>query len=115
MALLRELSIFIDESGDRIVIYYNNGQKEITTLANSVFNAYLANIEVRRVIPSDYRLFQAADLCCTMALMEQKMMDSRIGLSSSERRFFSTEKHSAERVLKRYFIRTLDKKKLRPR
>lgn len=50
----RELGLLIQEqfayfSGwDRVVIYYDNGQKEITNLVNSVFNAHLSNVEVRR-------------------------------------------------------------------
>lgn len=59
-------------SWERIVIYYDNGQKEITNLVNSVFNAHLS-VEVRKVVPADYSLFQAADLCCTMALLRQKI------------------------------------------
>lgn len=58
---------------DRIVIYYDNGQKEITNLVNSVFSALLSNVEVRNVSPSDYSLFQVADLCCTLTLLRTKI------------------------------------------
>ncbi|TSD62171.1 DUF3800 domain-containing protein [Aeromicrobium piscarium] len=92
---------------ERIVIYYDNGQKEITNLVNSVFNAHLS-VEVRNVVPSDYSLFQMADLCCTMALLRKKI--EKVGLSSSERDFFSTPKASAERALKKGYFKTLDRK-----
>ncbi len=95
-------------SWERIVIYYDNGQKEITNLVNSVFNAHLS-VEVRKVVPTEYSLFQAADLCCTMALLRQKL--DTVGLSSSERDFFSTPKDGAERALRKGYLKTLDRKR----
>jgi len=114
-AMSRELGAFIREhleyfgSWERIVIYYDNGQKEITNLVNSVFNAHLSTVEVRNVVPSDYSLFQAADLVCTVSLLRMKV--SGAGLSSSERDFFSTKKDSAERALKKGYFKTLDRKR----
>lgn len=111
----RELGTLIRENfayftgWDRIVIYYDNGQKEITTLVNSVFNALLSNVEVRKVVPSDYSLFQVADLCCTLTLVRQKI--ATVGLSSSESDFFSTPKDSAVRALKKGYFKTLDRKR----
>lgn len=95
-------------SWDRIVIYYDNGQKELTNLVNSVFNAHLGTVEVRKVVPSEYSLFQAADLCCTLALVRKKI--ETIGLSTSERDFFATQRDSAERALKLGYFKTLDRK-----
>lgn len=106
-ALIREHYAYFSD-WDRIVIYYDNGQKEITNLVNSVFNAHLSNVEVRKVVPADYSLFQAADLCCTLALLRQKIATT--GLSSSERDFFSTPKDSAERALKKGYFKTMDRK-----
>jgi hypothetical protein len=94
---------------DRVVIYYDNGQKELTTLVNSVFSSHLSNVEVRKVVPSEYSLFQAADLFCTMSLLRRKI--ETIGLSKSERDFFSTAKHSAERSLRKGYFKSLDRKK----
>jgi hypothetical protein len=96
---------------DRVVIYYDNGQKELTNLVNSVFNAHLSNVDVRKVVPSDYSLFHAADLCCTLTLLCTKIETD--GLSSSERDFFSTPKDSAERALKKGYFKTLDRKRFR--
>jgi len=107
-ALIREQFNYF-ASWDRIIIYYDNGQKELTNLVNSVFNAHLSNVEVRKVIPADYSLFQAADLCCTLALLGAKI--DTPGLSASERSFFSTTKDSAERALKRGYFKTLDRKR----
>ena len=62
---------FIDY--DVVKVYYDNGQVEITKLLSSVFNALLDNVEFRRVYPSDYRLFQVADLVCSLKLLKLKM------------------------------------------
>ncbi len=113
-AMSRSLGAFIREhyeffsSWERIVVYYDNGQKEITNLVNSVLSALLSSAEVRKIAPTDYSLFQAADLCCTLALLKAKV-DS-VGLSSSEKDFFSTAKYSAERALKRGYLRLLESK-----
>lgn len=110
----RELGAFIRDnygyfqSWDRIVIYYDNGQKELTNLVNSVFNAHLSTVEVRKVVPSEYSLFQAADLCCTLTLVREKI--GSIGLSASERDFFATHRDSAERALKLGYFKTMDRK-----
>ena len=114
-AMSRELGALIRSSHeyfstwDRVVIYYDNGQKELTNLVNSVFNAHLTNVEVRKVVPSDYSLFQAADLCCTLTLLRTKI--ETVGLSSSERDFFSTPNDSAERALKKGYFKTMDRKR----
>ena len=109
-AISRELGGFIRShydyfsSWDRIVIYYDNGQKELTKIVNSVFNAHLATVEVRKVAPADYSLFQAADLCCTLTLLRAKIATTGQGLSRSEKDFFSTSKNSAERALKKGYF-----------
>ena len=46
-------------------IYYDNGQTEVSRMLASVFSVLLDNVEFRKVIPSDYRLFQVADLVPT--------------------------------------------------
>ena len=90
---------------DRIKVYYDNGQVEITRILSSVFNALLDNVEFKKVIPSDYRLFQVADLICTMHLIETKL--EHHSLSKSEMLFFGDE-----RTLERNYLRVLKKKKL---
>lgn len=113
-AMSRSLGAFIREnyaffsSWDRIVVYYDNGQKEAANVVNSVFSALLSSAEVRKVSPADCSLFQAADLCCTLALLDQKM--ASVGLSSSEKDLFSTSSASAERSLKRGYLKTLRQK-----
>ena len=109
--LSKKLSGFIREhydfflSFDRIKIYYDNGQVEVTRILSSVFNTLLDNVEFRRVIPSEYRLFQVADLICTMTLTGLKM-DAHT-LSKSELSFFQDE-----RTLKKNYLKPLKVKEL---
>lgn len=51
---------------DVVKIYYDNGQIEVNRILSSVFNALLENVEFKKVIPAQYRLFQVADLICTL-------------------------------------------------
>jgi len=117
-ALSRELGALIRSNydyftgWDRIVIYYDNGQKQLTTIVNSVFNAYLPAAEIRRVSPADYSLFQVADMCCTLALLRAKIENT--GLSRSEEDFFSTRTQSARRALKSGYFKVIDRKRFIP-
>lgn len=85
------------QSFERIVVYYDNGQKEITTLINTVLNALL-EAEVRRVRPSDYALLEAADMVCTLALPARKLEDGN--LSKSEQAFFGSRRGLIKNYLK---------------
>ena len=113
----RELGAFIRShyeyfnSWEHIVVYYDNGQKELTNIVNSVFNAYLTTVEVRKAAPTSYNLLQVADLCCTLALLRTKIQTPGMGLSKSESDFFATSKDSAERALKKGYFRMIDRKR----
>ena len=65
----------------------------------------MENVEFRKVIPADYRLFQVADLICTLKLTELKMENHL--LSKSEIYFFNDE-----RTLKKNYLKPLSKKEL---
>lgn len=109
--LSKQLSIFIREnteffnSFDVVKIYYDNGQVEVTRILSSVFNALLENVEFKKVIPADYRLFQVVDLICTLKLTELKA--NRHILSKSEIYFFENE-----RTLKKNYLKPLGKKEM---
>ncbi|MCM1160667.1 MAG: DUF3800 domain-containing protein [Roseburia sp.] len=60
------------EKFNKIIIYYDNGQIELTKILTSVFNTLYAHVEFRKVKPVDYKLFQVADLICTMELLAEK-------------------------------------------
>ena len=69
-------------------MYYDNGQIELNRILASVFNALLPNVDFRRVQPSSYRLFQVADLLCTLTLTSIKYENHCI--SNTEDMFFGT-------------------------
>jgi len=57
-------------------------------ILTSVFNILFSHAEFRKVRPVDYKLFQVADLICTIELLNLK---SEINaLSNSEKEFFGT-------------------------
>lgn len=78
------------QSFEKIIVYYDGGQKEITNIINAVFNV-LVDADIRRVTPSDYRLFQAADMACTLELLDIKYRTH--ALSPSEIEFFRGERN----------------------
>ena len=92
-------------SFDLIINYYDYGQSQLTKILNSVFTKLFSNVEMRKVQPADYKLFQVADLICTMELTNDKA--ERNALSKSELEFF----HSA-RDFKKNLYKYLAKKKL---
>ena len=109
--LRKEIEKFLEEnldyftSFDIVKIYYDNGQVEVSKTISLAFNTFLKNIEFRKVYPSDYKLFQVADLVCTLTLLEKKIGGS--GLSKSERNFFKDE-----RALRKNYLKTFNKKKM---
>ena len=92
-------------SFDVIINYYDGGQTQLTKILTSVFTVLFPNIEMRKVKPADYKLFQVADLVCTMELTNDKA--ERNALSKSEQEFF----HSA-RDFRKNLYKYLEKKKL---
>lgn len=68
---LREIMDYLN-SFDKIIIYYDNGQHELNRILTSVFSILFNNVEFRKVQPSDYKLFQVADLICTWELLAMK-------------------------------------------
>lgn len=78
------------ENFEKIIVYYDNGQVELTKILTTLFNALLSNVEFRRVKPSDYKLFQVADLVCTLELLNEKVATS--AFTNSEREFFHSER-----------------------
>ena len=109
--LSKQLSRFIKDNMlyfnqfDVVKIYYDNGQIEVTRILSSVFNSLLDNVEFKRVIPSNYRLFQVADLICTLKLTELKMQNHI--LSKSEIAFFENE-----RCLKKNYLKIINHKNI---
>ena len=91
---------------DHIMIYYDFGQMELTKILVSVFNTVLSNVDFKRVVPTEYRLFQAADMLCTMELLDLKA--ERKMLSNSELSFFKSA-----RDLNKSYLKALHGKKFK--
>lgn len=89
---------------DVIKVYYDNGQIEVTKMLASVFGALLPQVEFKKVLPVDYKLFQVADLICTMRLITLKLEHK--GLSKSEIEFFGNHKN-----LKKNYLQRIESKK----
>ena len=92
-------------SFDNVIIYYDNGQIELTKILTSVFNTLYTHVEFRKVRPVDYKLFQVADLICTLELLSEKAEINL--LSKSEIEFFGSS-----RDFKKNYLKHIQKKKL---
>ena len=90
---------------DKIIVYYDNGQIELSTILNAVFSIQFSNVEFRKAEPQKYRLLQAADFICSMELLRIKRDEKR--LSKSEECFFYKPQE-----LKKTFLKSIEKKKL---
>ena len=102
--LLNEHSDYIS-SFDKVIVYYDNGQRELGSILNAIFSVKLSNVEFRKADPREYRLLQVADFFCSIDLLRIKRDESR--LSKSEEKFFYKPNE-----LKKTFIKGIEKKKL---
>jgi len=107
----KQLSAFLREhmtmfSGyDQIVVYYDYGQLELTKILVTLFNAFLSNVEFRKVEPAKYKLFQAADMICSLELLAIKSENKT--LSKSELKFFKSAKD-----LYKSYIKAIQRKRI---
>ncbi|MCM1180851.1 MAG: DUF3800 domain-containing protein [Clostridium sp.] len=90
---------------EKVIVYYDNGQVELSTILNAVFSIQFFNVEFRKAEPQKYRLLQAADFICTMELLKIKRDEKR--LSKSEEKFFYKPQE-----LKKTFLKSVEKKRL---
>lgn len=109
--LSKQLVLFLKEkmeyftSFDKIIVYYDYGQSEITTILTSVFNTLFSEVEFRHVQPHAYKLFQVADMICTLELTKMNFDAKRV--SKSEENFFESY-----RKFRDYYYKTIKKKKM---
>lgn len=110
--MAKELSLFIRsnivyfQSFDEVILYYDNGQRNLNRILNSVLFTELSKYDVRKVSPKDYKLFQVADLICTLQLLEIKHKKNE--LSNSELLIFHNPKD-----LKKQFLKPIKKKEFK--
>ena len=60
------------EQFDKIIVYYDNGQAELSAVLNAVLSLLFNDVEFRRAEPQKYRLLQVADFVCSMELLKIK-------------------------------------------
>jgi hypothetical protein len=82
--LTENLSYF--QEFDEVLVYYDNGQKELTKLLAASFGAILNNVKFKKVSPREKKLFQVADMCCTVETLSIKA--ERKAFTKSEKVFF---------------------------
>lgn len=85
----------------RVKIYYDGGQQAVTGMLHRVFGDALGGKAVfaQEVRPEKYRLFQIADLLCSVELARLKL-ETGMGLSNSESRFFGGRKAFLHNVVR---------------
>ena len=87
--------------GGRIKIYYDCGQAALTNLIHAAMTDKFGDgwDFAQGVKPSRYRLFQLADLVCTVALLESKLAEG-LPLTKSEDTFFGGPRNFRRNILK---------------
>ena len=102
--LLQAITRFLVENAqafnafDALKVYYDNGQAQVKSLLKEAFAMFSSTVEfVPDVHPSNYRLFQAADLICTLELIAAKPEGA---MTESEKRFFGSRRVFARDILR---------------
>ena len=91
---------------DKVIVYYDNGQIELSAILNAVLSVLFNDVEFRKAEPQRYRLLQLADFVCSMELLKIKREEKR--LSKSEEKFFYKPQE-----LKKPFLKSLEEKRLK--
>lgn len=94
-------------SYDKLKVYYDDGQAQVKELLREAFGMFSSITEfVEDVKPEKYRLFQAADLLCSIELIAAKL-ESGAPMTLSEDKFFGSV-----RVFERDVFKKLKAKRL---
>ena len=88
---------------DNITIYYDNGQQIVMEILEETVHTLLPSANIEIVKPKYSRLFQIADLICSLKWLSIK--SKTIGLTYKENYFFG-----GDHVFKRNFLRVIQKK-----
>ena len=83
---------------DAVKVYYDNGQAQVKSILKSAFGS-LNIVFPSQVTPERYRLFQVADLICTIELIRMKLAVG-LTLTRSEDFFFDGIRAFKKTVLK---------------
>ena len=105
-AFIRENLAYFQEY-DKIIVYYDNGQQELSMIINTILNTAFTNVDFRNASPQRYRLLQVADFICSIELLRQKYENNL--LTKSEKSFFYKPQE-----LQKNFIKSIKKKRFKP-
>ena len=100
---------------DIVKIYYDNGQSALSNIINEVFLSELSEGKVVRkekVCPQDYKLFQMADMACTLTLLSKKVDED--ALTSNDRWFFEGRNRETPEQKIRKILHSVDRIFYRP-
>ena len=85
---------------DRLKVYYDNGQSDVTQILREAFALFSSRIEfVSQVVPGKYRLFQVADMIATLELVRLKL-ETEGRISAAEKDFFLSIQNLKKNFLK---------------
>jgi len=98
------LSCHADVIGDftTLKVYYDCGQSEVTRILHATIESFAKGrvAFAQGVDPTKYKLFQVADLVCTLRLLELKLQNGET-LTESEQRFFGGPRDFKRNVLRK--------------
>ena len=101
--MLNEVREFIKEnlsffqSFDSQIIYYDRGQRQISSLIKSSFeDIFKTTLDVRLAFQNDYKLLQAADFLCTMNIRRRNGI---LGLRRNLKETFSNREDTSFRTI----------------
>lgn len=103
--MTKDIISFVDsyeffKSFDKIILYYDYGQQSITRIMNLIMATCFVNHEVRKINPYDYKLFQVADLVCSLELINKKIETQ--DLTKSEKAMFHSKSDFKKDYIKNY-------------
>ena len=112
--LFRSLVDFISEHRadlldvETVKVYYDCGQSPVTNLLHKTFVEELGKrVEFAQgVQPANYRLFQLADLVCTLHLIERRIQEGDM-MTLSEVRLFGGPRDFKRNILKKIKVKEI--------
>ena len=111
LELTKQLESFLIENHDYflnfdLIIYYDNGQKQLSNILKTTFSLLIENIVFEIVLQKESRLLQLADYVTTLELVNLKYKYK--ATSVSERYFFGNYN-----AFKRNYYRQIEKKQFK--
>ena len=93
---------------ETVKVYYDCGQSPVTNLLHKTFEEELGKrVEFAQgVHPANYRLFQLADLVCSLHLIERRLVEGD-PMTTSEMRLFGGPRDFKRNILKKIKVKEI--------